>query len=1731
VVEWNGSVSTDWNTAANWTVLQGVGSTPPGANDIVNLGTATFTYHPTINTNVTVKNINFGSAQALTLSMASGGTLTAGTVAGSWSSNKTHQIAVNNQTVNINGDLELSDGTTGHAIDIGIASGTLNITGTLTQSGGAAIVFSAAGLLDIDNDFIYTAGTFTAGSGTVTYSGTNNQVVGAVSYNHLTVNKAAGLASITSDAAVLGDLSILAGELDNAATIDIEGDVTISSGAILYNQGVLEVGGDWNNSGSYSSNTAGTNVVFDGSGTQTISSTTFDNLEFNKPVGSLAELTGDVTLTGNLVGTSGSLDIKSYFFNRDVAGGSATMLNNATLIVGADNAPTRFANYYMSVGSTVIFNGTSTQHLLLPGLVYGNLVFRNSGNKILYSATTIAGNLTIESGASFDAGANTISLGGNWVNNGTFTPATSTLLFTGTSKTLTGVSTFNNITVTGSYTILSNVTVDGLLNITSTGALYGGGSLLVTMNGDLTNRGTLYTLGTTTFTGNVVQTMSLINAVQTVALTVNFNGTVSPVLNSTSVPQFGYLNINNTGGVNPSVGWTVLYALNIGSGASFGGGASTHNILGAFTNNGTVTSSGILNFIPSSAVTLNMGSNFSSTGTVVFGGSGAITLSGSPTALHNVTISNSNAAGVTPSSAWSMDNDFLVSTGAVWHASSYTHTIGGDIVSSGTINANTSTIVLNGTTSQDINCTAAFNKLTINKAAGAVTLSSNITINDTLTFTAGLIETGAYAVIVPAAGVIAGAAQNTGWVNGQLTRGVGTGAITKLFDVGDDAIYTPLSIAFASVSVAGSLTASSTAGDHPALANSTISASKSVNRYYTLTNSGIQFDTYTANFSFDAADIDAGATASNFGVANYSGSSWLVPAFDNAAATSIDAVDLAAFGDFAIGEICNHGTSISYADVTYCAGDGTAAVTIAGSLGGVFAAGPGLTIDASTGAIDLNNSTPGTYTVTYTIAASGDCGEYITSFAVTVGSPGAWTGAVSSAWNNAANWSCNGIPSETANITIPSGLSNYPVISGTATLNNITIQDGAAVTVTGTLQIAGVIYNSGTLTATSGTIEMNGVAAQEIPADVFAGNTINNLIVSNNTTLMGELLIKGAVRFGNNNDTLTTGDYLVLLSTASGTARLADITNAGANSGNALSGKVTIERYIPARRAWRLLSAPVSSTDAPTINSAWQEGSITGDPAPGYGTHITGGTEDNGFDIGINSNPSLKIFDNGSGSYTGLPVVPGTMVDITSYPGYFLFIRGGRSTNLGLGVNAPASATTLRITGNVNTNDVAAAVNASGFTLLGNPYPSAINFHSLTKSNVNDKLYIWDPKMAGTNGLGGYVTLLWNGSGYDATTAVSAVSHHIQSGEAFLVESSNGQAGTLTFKETDKSTGGSDNVFRPISGRETMRIDLYGLNADGALALHDGVLTTYADNNNASVDANDARKLYNTSENLCINRDGQQLAIERRPTITGADTSLLKIYGLKQKTYQLRINIQSMANSGLYAVLKDNYAASINNTPLNLAGVTQINFTTNTDPRSYANDRFSVVFEKVNTVLPVTFTRVNAAAENNTLQVSWQTAHAQDVVAYQVERAVNGIDFLPMGTAIIAGGSSYRYVDSAVNAGWYQYRIKAIFSNGGFAYSTIVKAMLPAAHASISIYPNPVTGAVVKLHFTNQPAGEYQVRIVNNSGQVITKAILNHRGSSSVQNVTVPAHLPPGMYTAEVISAGRTINSVPLMIQ
>ena len=1610
VVTWNGSVSGDWSTAANWTVTGGAPSRPPGAGDIAEIGTATFINQPVISSAANVKGIMFGSAQAATLTLASGGSLiTQGNITGSWSANAVHTINTGSQSLTVNGDLALSDGTSGHSINLNIGSGMVAIAGSLTQAANAGVSFSGAGTLNIGGNYNYTGGAFTAGSGTVIYNGTSSQTVAGISYNHLTVNKASGTASISSALNTAGNLSLTGGTLVVGAATTVSGNITIGTGATLNGAAAtLSVGGNWNNSGVFTP--ASGTVSFTGGNEQTITATTFNNLVVNKTGGS-ATLTGNATINGNTTVSAGSLNLSTFTANRNSPGGALTIANGAAVLAGgAANFPAGYSLYTIGSTSTVTYNGAGTQ-TVAGNIAYGHLVMANGGAKTLAANCTVNGNLTINSGASFGADTYTISLYGNWSNNSTFTPGSGTITLNGNGKTITGNTTFNRLTVYGSYTVSgSDITYNGLL-LVATGGSYDAGGGTATVNGDLTNNGSLVSNGITTFTGTSLQTIRFVNAiVSNSSGVINFNGNISPVLNSTSPPTFATLNVNNTAGINPSVGWNILVAFNIAAGASFNGGISTHNIRSSFTNNGIVTSTGTLNFNPATAQNIQLrGATFSSTGIVIFGGAAALNVTGTPTSLNNVVIANT--AGVTPAAGWNISGDLYINGSAIFNAGANTFTVGGDLESNGILNGGTSTFTLTsaagalsgspgttfynlgitgniaaeadfnvahnfsnngsfdatdatlvmigpspsvisgtatpfnlaqleiqkapgaittlarslrevailditsgtldvadstviqdateggvlsisdsarllirginslpvfntyaldtlstveyaGTTQtisadtaygnltisgagvknataalsilndftlsngnfvpgnftdtvrgnwnmtggtftntgstvylagaaiQQIYSTGAFNYLTVNNAAGVISLSSNITINGTLTFTKGRIRTGTFTLIMPATGTVSGAAQATGWVHGRLQKNVAAGTgVTRAFEVGDSLAYTPAIVVFASVSTAGNLLGTVTSGDHPGIAASGIAPDRNVNRYWAFTNSGTVFTTASVTLNWLSSDIDAGAATASFRVGNYNGTNWSLPAVNAPQSTSIQATGLTTIGDLVVGEL---------------------------SLGSI------------------------------------------------------WTGAISTNWYTNGNWSATMVPTPTTNVIIPSGLLNYPLINtGTATVNNITLQTGASVTVSAArLQIGGTITNSGAFNAASGTIELNGAAAQTIAGSTFNGNRILHLTVNNpaGVTLTDTLNISGILRVSAGQ--LNTGNHLTLLSIAAQTA-LIDGSGAGQVTGN-----LTMQRYLTSGFGYKYFSAPFQAAKVSEF------------------------ADDIDLDAAF---PSFYRYEENQPS-TGWVAYTDPTAPLTPMQGYAAQMGAGTASR------------TVAITGTVNNGTVTATTLSNnnqpytkGFNLVGNPYPSPIDWDAATgwsRTNIDNAVYYFN---AGTaDQYAGTYSSYINGVSSDgiANNVIAAM-------QGFFVHVTNGAfpvTGTLSINNAARINNLSPNFYREPQTATLLRLTAAftedGGPPDAAVIYFDDAATSAFEKDM------DALKLMNTDPRVpnlyTIAADSPQLSICAWPKPDSNDIIPL---GLKiERTGWVTFNAASLERipQGLRIYLQDN---------------------------------------------------------------------------------------------------------------------------------------------------------------------------------------------------------------------------------
>ena len=765
-----------------------------------------------------------------------------------------------------------------------------------------------------------------------------------------------------------------------------------------------------------------------------------------------------------------------------------------------------------------------------------------------------------------------------------------------------------------------------------------------------------------------------------------------------------------------------------------------------------------------------------------------------------------------------------------------------------------------------------------------------------------------------------------------------------------------------------------------------------------------------------------------------------------------------------------------------------------------------------------------------------------------------WHGYTNTDWNTASNWSDNKVPSQAScDSVIILKTGNQPVIAASAmgSVNHLRMRTGATLQVLGTLQLAGSITDDNmAIDATAGTIELNGDkelyyptqsrVMQHIAGHMFytpyknnSGrllnlemNSPNSATVDAISALNDTLNITGTLSFGDwDNVVLHTGNNITLVSDANATARVADISTGGNNMHNNFDGWVEVERYLrigPGTNEhaseYEFLATP---TIGQTVYESWME---KGTVPKGYGTNITS-PFGSGFD-GYSKYFEMKYwqpgtnFDPTSPDWNG---ISSTSIPIYNENGYMIFVKGDRTVT---STFSPETAVTLRTKGKLLTYTKVVPTGTYNATSVGNPYASAIDLRKIIQNNTDDYFTIWKADVGGRYGYGAYITYTRYGTS-DYETVEGLISNDIQSGQAFFVQSTKG-AGSLTFNETSK-TGGSNNiVFRGNSNVQLLRANLYYNNPNGTKSYADGMVVQFDDNFSSKVDGMDGRKFFNAGINLAMKRDNQWLVVEKRPLPEKQDTIFMNLTGAGVYNYRFVFVAKGLQQSGQQAYLEDHYLNTV--TPLNMDDSTVINFKVENTAGSKAANRFDIIFKKI-IVLPPAFTTGEAHSVNHDIQVNWAVIHEKNVEQYEVESSADGVHFVKVATlpAINSDNHNYGWLDRNVLPGYYYYRVKMLTKDGKVQYSNTMKVLVGDGKAAISIYPNPITNGVINLHFINQPAGKYAIRLMNQLGQVIVSKQIERMNGSNTESIRWDYNLAHGIYQLEILNPDGSIKVIKVI--
>src|SRR5690606_31026884 len=274
----------------------------------------------------------------------------------------------------------------------------------------------------------------------------------------------------------------------------------------------------------------------------------------------------------------------------------------------------------------------------------------------------------------------------------------------------------------------------------------------------------------------------------------------------------------------------------------------------------------------------------------------------------------------------------------------------------------------------------------------------------------------------------------------------------------------------------------------------------------------------------------------------------------------------------------------------------------------------------------------------------------------------------------------------------------YPVINETVTAfaKSLIIEEGASLTLEGSLQLSESL--SGTLDAKSGTLILAGTASQNIPAGAFSDNQIKDLYINNpaGVSLHGETRVSGVLR--TLQGILHSNGNLVLLSDQDRTALIS-----GVGTGS-ISGTIHLQRFINPAYGYKYLSFPLLGSKVADLEAFFPlKDAVTG--FPHFYRYVEAREDENandltGWEAYIDPSKPLNILE-------------GYAANFGTSDSAITFSLSGEP------VNGPQH----RVFHNTN------GQYTRGFHLLGNPYPSPIDWNKAegwNRQNIDDAIHFFE---------------------------------------------------------------------------------------------------------------------------------------------------------------------------------------------------------------------------------------------------------------------------------------------------------------------------------------------------------------------------------------------------------------------
>ncbi|WP_185957199.1 T9SS type A sorting domain-containing protein [Gracilimonas mengyeensis] len=233
-----------------------------------------------------------------------------------------------------------------------------------------------------------------------------------------------------------------------------------------------------------------------------------------------------------------------------------------------------------------------------------------------------------------------------------------------------------------------------------------------------------------------------------------------------------------------------------------------------------------------------------------------------------------------------------------------------------------------------------------------------------------------------------------------------------------------------------------------------------------------------------------------------------------------------------------------------------------------------------------------------------------------------------------------------------------------------------------------------------------------------------------------------------------------------------------------------ISRDLTGNAGWRLLSVPANVSLSDFLSPIWTQGISTGADA----------------DFG---NPNVFTWDiNSTGhSSAGWQAVDDLTTTLSAGQGVLVYVYEDADYN---GPQSPGFPQTLTINSSEHIAPVSPVdmnTNTDGWTLLGNPFSVPVSWDAISRTDLNDAIYVWDPN--DDTGDGGQANQS-SGSWKTRVNGVGDFDGTIAPFQGFFVQADGSGSPSISFEQDDKTTGSATFLGKSGEPDALVRLELRG---------------------------------------------------------------------------------------------------------------------------------------------------------------------------------------------------------------------------------------------------------------------------------------------------------------------------------